>query len=59
MGNCLCRYQINPIDEPEFVTVYDYESEYSYDHSIDHKYSPILPLSNDSSYSSAQLFHPI
>ena len=28
--------------EPEFVSVYDNENEYSYDHTIDRKCSPII-----------------
>ena len=45
MGSC--NRKVKPID-PEFVSVYDNENEYSYDHSIDHKNSPLLVSSNNS-----------
>ena len=40
MGNCSSS-KAKPYDA-EFVSVYDNEDEYSYDHSIDHKNSPLL-----------------
>ena len=47
MGNCSSK--VKPVDEsPAFVSVYDNENEYSYDHSIDHKNSPLLVSSNNS-----------
>ena len=45
MGSC--NRKVKPID-PEFGSVYDNENEYSYDHSIDHKNSPLLVSSNNS-----------
>ena len=45
MGNC--SNEVKPYD-PEFVSVYDYENEYSYDHTIDRKNSPLLVSSNNS-----------
>ena len=45
MGSC--NSKVKPYD-PEFVSVYDHENEYSYDHSIDHKNSPLLVSGNNS-----------